>query len=206
MSRSMLWGSLVVAAVAAGWLAESANADEVAPPKRAAEVPPATKKFVVKMDPSLKVSKLILPAGLAGAQPGAKPAANKGAFWSPTRTMLAGLCLSLAVASLIFVRSTSGGVRMLLIAVTGLSALGLGAAAWANAPPPPGVFVDPVPPPFMQLAEGQVQIETGPADGPITLIIAASAIAPPPKLPGTGNAPPGAGPPANPPVQPKPAK
>jgi hypothetical protein len=206
MRPSTLWGSLVVAAVAAGWLAGSANGDEVAPPKRAAEVPPATKKFVVKMDPSLKVSKLILPAGLAGAQPGAKPAANKGAFWSPTRTMLAGLCLSLAVASLIFVRSTSGSARMLLIAVTGLSALGLGAAAWANAPPPGGTTARDLELDFSaKVAEGQVQIETGPADGPITLIIAGSAIAPPPKLPGGGNAPPGAGPP-NPPVQPKPAK
>jgi hypothetical protein len=205
MTKSTLVGWFVVAAVAAGWLAGSAGADEALPAKRA-EAPPATKKLVVKMDPTLKVSKLILPAGLAGAQPGAKPAATKGAFWSPTRTMLAGLCLSLAVASLIFVRSTSGSVRMLLIAVTGLSALGLGAAAWANAPPPGGTTARDLDLDFSaKMAEGQVQIETGPADGPITLIIAGSAIAPPPKLPGAGNALPGSGPP-NPPVLPKPAK
>lgn len=187
MAKILVWKLVILSGLAwcASALADRAMGDiAVDPPPM-----PAGRKLVVKVDPRADVSKLILPADMQGG-PGVPvpapraPSAEKGAFWSPTRTMMAGLCLSLAIASLIFVRTTSGGTRVLLIAVATMSAVGIGAVAWADVPGPfPRPRPQPRPQPVVpiaeavQLAEGQVTIEyTNAKDAPITLVLSGKSV------------------------------
>lgn len=165
-----------------------------------ADVPPInppppqgdTLPLVVKVDPNATVSKLILPPDAAGeeeedapaaapprAVPGAPgllppPAAPEGAFQSPLRSIAAGLCLSLAIAAVFFIPRTGGLVQMVLVGAVGLSAMGIGAAAFADlAPFPPQPRPRPQPIAAGQLANGRVEIQwTGRRGAPVTLIIA----------------------------------
>jgi hypothetical protein len=151
---------------------------DLAPPQ-----PLPDSKLIVTVDPNAQKARLILPdegAFGAPAPPEAPPGADKGAFWSPTRTMMAGLCLSLAIVSLVFVRFTSGGARMLMIGIVGASALGLGAAAWADIPSPfPRPRPQPQPQPInvaTKLAEGPVTIEYTGKQGEVRLILTAKSL------------------------------
>jgi len=176
MARFLTWSVASALVLVAGVALANKAFGDLAPPE-----PVPDSKLIVTVDPNAQKARLILPdegAFGAPAPPEAPPGADKGAFWSPTRTMLAGLCLSLALVSLVFVRVTSGGARMLLIGIVGASALGLGAAAWADIPSP---FPRPRPQPqpinaATKLAEGPVTIEYTGKQGEVRLILTARSL------------------------------
>lgn len=154
--------------------------------------------LVVRIDPNAAVSRLILPPEAAGeedlapgdeAPPATAPAPRapapegpQGAFFqSPTRSILAGLCLSLAIGAVFFIPRTGGVAQMLLIGVVGLGAIGMTAATFADIPPGPPFNPQPLPPRprpqppagMVNLVNGRVEVEwTGRRGAPVTLIIA----------------------------------
>lgn len=181
MTRSILLGSLAGLMIfAAVSLADRAPANEAPPPKIPAKNPPKAEgvQFVVKIDPTAKVSRLILPPEAAGGEgigelappPAAAPKASDGAFFeSSTRTIFAGLCLSLAIGAIFFVPRSSGAVQLVLLGVVGLGVSGIAAVALANKAP---LEVPPAGNEARTMASGQVKVEwSGRKGTPITLIL-----------------------------------
>jgi hypothetical protein len=135
---------------------------------------PAVYSLTVKVDPQARQATLQIPGTLAAPAPapGAAPAApsaddQTSSGPSRTRTMAAGLAMSLALASLVLVRRSSRSKQivagMVVIAVS-LGAIGM---AWGDIPGP-----GPRPrPPVRPNPDAQIQVEVvSGADG-VTLIV-----------------------------------
>lgn len=181
---------LVVAVCLVSW--QSAAWANKAPPF---DLPPQAEglPLVVRIDPNARISRLLLPPEAAGAEaaPAAPQPQEGGLLPSASRTVVAGLCLSLAAVGLFFLTRVQGAARLVVWGVVGGLAAAGGAVAWANLPP----FRQPDPPPQMG---ARVVVEwNGRRGSPVTLIIAAGAIqlgpelrpAPPPGAAPGGDAP-----------------
>lgn len=202
------WGWLTLAVVAGAFVGTAvANEAPIPLPPRAQGLP-----LVIRVDPNARVSRLILPPEAAGGEGEAAPAPRavppgEGGYGAPAqddssmfdstpRTIVAGLCLSLAAVGLFFVTRVQGSAKLLVIGLVSASALAGGAAAWADIAPGPGPRPPrPLPPPPQQQARVVVEW-TGRRGAPVTLILAAAAlqVGPPgagaPPQPGFGAPPP----------------
>jgi hypothetical protein len=138
---------------------------------------PAVYSLTVKVDPQARQAKLQIPDTLAapapapGAAPSAPaaPSADDQSSFAPnrTRTMVAGLTMSLALASLVLVRRSSRSKQIvagMVVAAVSLGAIGM---AWGDIPGP-----GPRPrPPIRPNPDAQIQVEVvSGADG-VTLIV-----------------------------------
>jgi len=92
--------------------------------------------ITVKVDAQAKHAVLQIPAGLAPqAQPDKKSTGDAG---SRSRTMIAGLAMSLALGSLVFVRRSSRSTRIIAgLVVAGVVVAGAVRVALADIAPPP---------------------------------------------------------------------
>jgi hypothetical protein len=159
MTKSKNW--LMAAAGALILAASPAWADIPVPGGRGSngpvprEVPPPSDvPIVIKVSSDVDQATLRVPARLMK-----QAASRRRLSFSPTHTVIAGIALSLAVGSVILVRSRikRAGKAVVLTAVAAL-AVGSSALAWANVAPPP--FVDR--PPAENPQENTLAIEEWP--------------------------------------------